>query len=204
MFTFQILHALFVRLILRPNHSLQPPFRFNELGLTNRSSQPSTCCKLSIHAVPNCQSAGWLSSISLSGMSELLTGKVQAGFGKASHWLKLFNVAYSEKLAISVFPGSLNIALDHVFAWFVARYEAHRIWFGREEYGGERDILLLPCELVSLDHRRAFLWTPTTAVRDRRDPWVVEVVADVNLRDHFGLQDGNVVEIRVPTSGVQR
>jgi CTP-dependent riboflavin kinase len=137
-------------------------------------------------------------------MSELLTGKVQAGFGKASHWLKLFNVAYSEKLGISVFPGSLNIALDHAFDWFNARYEAHRIWFGREEYGGERDILLLPCELVSLDHRRAFLWTPTTAARDRHDPWVVEVVSDVNLRDQVGLQDGDVVEIRVPTSGVQR
>jgi len=137
-------------------------------------------------------------------MSELLTGKVQAGFGKASHWLKLFNVAYSEKLGISVFPGSLNIALDHVFDWFDAPYEAHRIWFGREEYAGERDILLLPCELVSLDHRRAFLWTPTTAATDRPDPWVVEVVSDVNLRDHFGLQDGDVVEIRVPTSGVQK
>src|SRR6266436_977937 len=161
------------------------------------------CCKLSIHAAPNCQS-GWLSSISLCGMSELLTGNVQAGFGKASHWLNLFNVAYSEKLGISVFPGSLNIALDHVFDWFDARYEAHRIWFGREEYGGERDILLLPCQLVSLGHRRAFLWTPTTAARDRRDPWVVEIVADVNLRDHFGLQDGDVVEITVPTSGVQR
>jgi len=58
--------------------------------------------------------------------------------------LKLFNAAYSEKLRISVFPGSLNIALDHVFNWFDARYEAHRIWFGREEYGGERDTLLLP------------------------------------------------------------
>ena len=137
-------------------------------------------------------------------MSELLTGKVQAGFGKASHWLNLFNVAYSEKLGISVFPGSLNIALDHVFDWFDARYGAHRIWFGREEYGGERDILLLPCQLVSLGHRRAFLWTPTTAAKDRRDPWVVEVVSDLNLRNQFGLQDGDVVEIRVPTSGVQR
>jgi CTP-dependent riboflavin kinase len=96
-------------------------------------------------------------------VSELLAGKVQGGFGDASRWLKLFNAAYSEKLGISVFPGSLNIALDHVFDWFDARYEAHRIWFGREEYGGERDILLLPCELVNLDHRKAFLWTPTTA-----------------------------------------
>ena len=137
-------------------------------------------------------------------MSELLAGTVQAGLGDASRWLKLFNAAYSEKLGISVFPGSLNIALDHVFDWFDARYEAHRMWFSREEYGGERDILLLPCELVSLDHRKAFLWTPTTAARDRRDPWVVEVVSDVNPRDHFGLQDGDVLEIRVPTSGIQR
>ena len=133
-------------------------------------------------------------------MSELLVGKVQAGLCNASHWLKLFNAAYSKKLGMSVFPGSLNIALDHVFDWFDARYEAHRIWFDREEYRGERDILLLPCELVSLDHRRAFLWTPTTAARDRRDPWVVEVVSDVSLRDHFGLRDGDVVEIRVPTA----
>ena len=48
------------------------------------------------------------------------------------------------------------------------------------------------------------MWTPTTATRDRRDPWVVEIVADVNLRHHFGLQDGDVVEIKVSTSGVQR
>ena len=136
-------------------------------------------------------------------MSELLAGKVQTGFGAASHWLKLFNVAYSEKLGMSVFPGSLNIALDHVFNWFNARYEAQRIWFGRKEYGGERDILLLPCELVSLDHRKAFLWTPTTAARDRRDPWVVEIVADVNLREQFDLQDGDVVEIRVRITRVQ-
>jgi CTP-dependent riboflavin kinase len=136
---------------------------------------------------------------SLGRMSELLAGKIQAGFGDASRWLKLFNAAYSEKLGMPVFPGSLNIALDHVFDWFDVRYKAHTIWFGREEYGGERDILLLPCELVSLDRRRAFLWTPTTAARDRRDPWVVEIVADINLRHHFGLQDGDVVEIRVPT-----
>src|SRR5262249_14949001 len=139
----------------------------------------------------------------LNSMSELLTGKVQAGFGDASHWLKLFNAAYSEKLGMPVFPGSLNIALDHVFDWFEARYKPHMIWFGREEYGGERGILLLPCELVSLNHRNAFLWTPTTAAKDRRDPWVVEIVADVNLRNHFGLQDGDVLEIRVPKSGVQ-
>jgi CTP-dependent riboflavin kinase len=43
------------------------------------------------------------------------------------------------------------------------------------------------------------LWTPTTAAKDRRDPWVVEIVGGVNLRNHFGLQDGAVVEISVLT-----
>ena len=55
-------------------------------------------------------------------MSELLVGKVQAGFGEAARWLKLFNAAYSQKLGMPVFPGSLNIALDHIFDWFDARY----------------------------------------------------------------------------------
>src|SRR5207249_10955584 len=123
-------------------------------------------------------------------MSELLTGKVQTGLGDASRWLKLFNAAYSEKLGISVFPGSLNIALDQVFDWFDARYEAHRIWFGRGEYGRERDILLLPCELVSLDHREAGFWMPTTAAMDRRDASVVELVPDVNPCCHFVVPDG--------------
>src|SRR5213596_1312328 len=131
-------------------------------------------------------------------MSELLAGKVQAGLGDASRWLKLFNAAYSEKLGISVFPGSLNIALDQVFDWFDARYEGHRIWFGREEYGGERDILMLPCELVDFERRKAFLWTPTTAARSRPDPWVVELVCEIGLRGTYRLQDGDVLAVEIP------
>jgi CTP-dependent riboflavin kinase len=40
-------------------------------------------------------------------------------------------------------------------------------------------------------------------------PWtmrsllVVEIIADINLRNHFGLQDSDVVEISVPTIGIQ-
>ena len=103
---------------------------------------------------------------------------------------------------MSVFPGSLNIALDHVFDWFDARYEAHRIGSGREEYGGERDILLLPRELVSFDHRRSFLWTPTTVEGIDEIRGSSRSLPTVNLRNHFGLRAGDVVEIRVPTSGV--
>jgi len=101
---------------------------------------------------------------------EILRGRVQAGENNANHWLRLFNDAYSRKLGMPVFPGSLNLALEHNFNWHDERYAAKRIWFGREEYGGERDILLLPCTLENLGRRKAFLLTPTTAARVREDP----------------------------------
>ena len=131
-------------------------------------------------------------------MGELLRGRLQSGKGAASHWLQLFNAAYSRKLQMPVYPGSLNLALEQKFDWFAARYQAHIIWFGREEYGGERDILLLPCELVDFERRKAFLWTPTTAARDRPDPWVVELVCDISLRDTYRLQDGDVLAVELP------
>ena len=137
-------------------------------------------------------------SFSLGVMGELLRGRVQSGKGDAAHWLRLFNAAYSRKLQMPVYPGSLNLALDHHFDWFAARYKTSTIWFGREEYGGERDILLLPCELVDFGRRKAFLWTPTTAARNRPDPWVVELVCDVQLRETYGLVDGDVVVFDLP------
>ena len=124
-----------------------------------------------------------------------LSGRVQSGKGDAARWLALFNIAYSRKTGMPVFPGSLNVVLDAPFDWFAAAIEERTIWFGREEYGGERDILLLPCVLTNLNAERAMLWTPTTAARNRPDPWVVEVIAGVNLRGTYALADGEVVEI---------
>jgi CTP-dependent riboflavin kinase len=134
-------------------------------------------------------------------MGEVLRGRIQPGQGNASHWLRLFNAAYSRKLQMPVYPGSLNLALDHIFDWFATRYQSHIIWFGREEYGGERDILMLPCELVDCGRHKAFLWTPTTAARNRPDPCVVEIVCEVRLRDTYGLKDGDLVSVELRTDG---
>ena len=50
-------------------------------------------------------------------MGELLRGRLQSGKGAASHWLQLLNAAYSRKLQMPVYPGSLNLALEHTFDW---------------------------------------------------------------------------------------
>ena len=130
-------------------------------------------------------------------MTMRLAGHVQSGKGDASRWLARFNAAYSRKTAMPVFPGSLNVALDAPFDWFAPAIKERTIWFGREEYGGERDILLLPCVLANLNGERAMLWTPTTAARNRPDPWVIEIIAGVNLRTTYALSDGDVVEIHL-------
>ena len=130
-------------------------------------------------------------------MKATLCGRVQSGKNDASRWLALFNVAYSRKLRCSVFPGSLNIALEHDFNWFEPGYEPHIISFPRQENGGERDILLLECELQVPDKRKAWLWTPTTAARNRPDPWVIELVSDVRLRDVYALADGSVIKLKL-------
>jgi CTP-dependent riboflavin kinase len=126
-----------------------------------------------------------------------LVGRVQSGEGDASRWLERFNAAYSRKLGMPVFPGSLNLALPHTFDWHAPELQPHMIRFGHEEYGGERDVLLLPCRLRSLGEQRAFLWTTTTATRDREDMRVVEIVAPIGLRATFGLRDGDEVTVEL-------
>ena len=130
----------------------------------------------------------------------ILAGHVQPGKGDASRWLARFSTAYSRKVGIPVFPGSLNLALPHTFDWQAPVLQPSVIRFGREEYGGERDILLLPCRLRNLGGQRAFLWTPTTAALNRPDPWVIEIIASVGLRATFGLRDGDEVTVEVLAS----
>lgn len=132
-------------------------------------------------------------------MNEILCGTVQPGKGDAAHWLQLFNHAYQSKLGSPVFPGSLNLALDQAFDWFAPRHQAALIPFSREEYGGERDILFLPCRLASLDGLPAWLWTTTTAARDRADPHVIEIICAVRLREMYKLGDGSPVCVELPS-----
>jgi len=133
-------------------------------------------------------------------MIELLRGRVESGENDASKWLTLFNAEYSRKLGIPVFPGSLNLRLDEPFNWLAPQYQPSIIRFGQQEYGGERDILLLRCILVSLGHRPAFLWGPIHPTLGAGTGRVVEIVADVKLRDAYGLTDGTLVEVELNLS----
>ena len=130
-----------------------------------------------------------------------LIGRVQAGVGDAARWLGRFNAEYSRKVGMPVFPGSLNLLLPRPFDWFAPDIRARTLWFGMHEYGGERDILLVRCVLENLRREPAFLWTTTTAARDRPDARVLELIAAVHLRSTYGLTDGDEVSIRLRDPG---
>jgi len=70
-------------------------------------------------------------------MDETLTGRLQPGKNDASRWLSKFNDAYSRKAGMSIFPGSLNLALEHPFDWLAPRYQTHIRRFGRDEHRGD-------------------------------------------------------------------
>lgn len=133
-------------------------------------------------------------------MIEILRGRVESGQNDASKWLSLFNPEYSRKLGMAVFPGSLNLRLGRRFDWLASRYQPHIIPFGQKEYGGARDILLLPCALVNCGRRPAFLWTAIHPTLEVGEVDVVEIVADVKLRDAYRLADGSVVEVELDLS----
>ena len=131
-----------------------------------------------------------------------LRGRVQSGKGDAARWLAAFNDAYVRKTGMPVFPGSLNVALDIPFDWSARNLRDRIILFLGEEFGGERDILMLPCKLPSLGSQRAFLWTTTNTVTESARRPIVEIIASVGLRDVYGLQDGDLVEVEIlPAAG---
>ena len=121
---------------------------------------------------------------------------MEGGAHDASVWLRRFNAAYARKLVMPIFPGSLNLRVPRPFDWSHARYAEYLMRFDRAEYGGERDILLLPCRLASLNGHAAWLWTTTTP-REGDARCVVEIITDVSLRATYGLEDGDTVRVDI-------
>ena len=130
---------------------------------------------------------------------QILTGKIVSGSSNASIWLNKFQDKYEQKLQMKIFPGSLNISLKENFEFDKIKDLIH---FKSEEYGGERDILLIKCTVFLQDQkneRAAYLWR-TENTEYKGIGWkknIVEIVTDVKLRDHFNLKDGDSISIKI-------
>lgn len=121
-----------------------------------------------------------------------LKGIVRSGKGDFGYWLKKLERFYTDKTGLRLYPGTLNV---HLVAQTFAT-PANSIRLEREEYGGEVSVSIIPCKIFG---RTAFVLRPDTDDGKLGDPpeAILEIATDINLRDAFGLRDGDSVEIDI-------
>lgn len=116
--------------------------------------------------------------------------------GNFSYWIDKLDKYYTLKTGMQLFPGTLNIQLDAPFSMpkSVLRLEG-------DEYGGTVSVSILPCKIFGRD---AFLLRTDKNESGLGDhpKTIIEIATDVKLRDAYGLNDGDIVEVEIPKSSV--
>jgi riboflavin kinase len=127
----------------------------------------------------------------------LLRGEVVSGIGNFSYWIEKLHDHYLRKTGMRFYPGTLNVRLDVAYSLpqQVIRLEA-------SEYGGTVSVNMVPCVIRvhgRNEAKQAFLLRTDANEEGRghHPKTIVEIAADVRLRDHFGLKDGDLVEIEI-------
>jgi riboflavin kinase len=122
----------------------------------------------------------------------ILRGRVVSGLGNFHGWISRLHDHYFRKTGLHLYPGTLNLQLDHDFS-----FPAGAIRLEKEEYGGTVSVNLLPCRVFS---RPAFLLRTdaSEAGAGHHPKSVIEVATDVNLRETYSLMDGSIVEVELP------
>jgi riboflavin kinase, archaea type len=132
----------------------------------------------------------------------LLRGAVVSGMGNFSYWMEKLQEHYLRKTGMRFYPGTLNVRLDAPYSLpkQVIRLEA-------SEYGGTVSVNMVPCVIRipgqsihgESGGKQAFLLRTDANEEERghHPKTIVEIAADVRLRDLFGLMDGDRVEIEI-------
>lgn len=119
-------------------------------------------------------------------------GTVIAGMGNFGQWIERLSSFYQQKTGMRLYPGTLNVQLPVAYSLpsQVIRLEA-------AEYGGTVSVSIVPCRIFD---RPAFLLRtdPNERGTGHHPRNIVEIAADVRLRDEYELQDGDVVELDLP------
>jgi riboflavin kinase, archaea type len=121
-----------------------------------------------------------------------LRGKVVTGVSSFGYWIERLSPFYEAKTGMRLYPGTLNLELSAPYPLppDVLRLEAH-------EYGGSVSVSIVPCRIFD---RRAFLLRtdPNEQGSGHHPRNIIEIAADIRLRDAYHLNDGDWVEVELP------
>jgi riboflavin kinase, archaea type len=121
-----------------------------------------------------------------------LHGKVVSGRANFGQWIERLSDFYEKKTGMRLYPGTLNIELSAPFTLpaDVIRLEAH-------EYGGSVSVSIVPCKIFD---RAAFLLRTDQNEQGTGHHLrnIIEIAAEIRLRDAYQLKDGDWVEVQFP------
>lgn len=124
-------------------------------------------------------------------MARVLRGRVASGEGNFSYWIEKLQDHYERKTGMRLFPGTLNLELEHPYS---VPLEVIRL--EKEEYGGTVSVNIVPCRIFG---RAAFILRPDRIELGQSDrpKTVIEIACAIKLRDVYGLEDGDIVEVEL-------
>ena len=121
----------------------------------------------------------------------VLRSRVVSGVGNFSFWIDKLRDHYAGKTGMQLFPGTLNLQLEHPWS-----LPPRPIRLEAQEYGGTVSVNLVPCTVFG---RRAFILRTDANEEGRghHPRTIIEIATDVKLRDQYQLQDDDMVEVEV-------
>lgn len=118
----------------------------------------------------------------------VLRGEVTAGVGDLANRMRMYAEHYEAATGMRLYPGSLNVRLAEPWP-----LPDTTMLLPTERVG--RLVHLVPC---SVSGRKCFIFRTDNAEQaGPEEQCVVEILAEVRLRDALGITDGDVIEIIV-------
>ncbi|HIE33719.1 MAG TPA: DUF120 domain-containing protein [Candidatus Altiarchaeales archaeon] len=124
--------------------------------------------------------------------SVVIEGRVTRGIGEGAYYVREYMQKFMDKLGIIPFPGTLNIKVSNIPD--IERYCTGKIEGFEKEGRSFGNIKFVPVMLrVNEKTEDCFLIIPErTHYKDG-----IEIISEFNLRDKFGLRDGDSVSVEI-------
>ncbi|MCS7112043.1 MAG: CTP-dependent riboflavin kinase [Ignisphaera sp.] len=122
-----------------------------------------------------------------------LKGKVFSGIGEGRIYVGLYKDLIKSVLGIEPYPGTLNIALDNAYIAVAARlFKSEPHFIIKPPAPSLARGLVWKAYIGDVE---CFIVRPSVTIYSYD---VIEIISDKMLREHLGLNDNSIVEIRIP------
>jgi len=121
-----------------------------------------------------------------------LRGRITAGLGEGSYYVREYSGRIKEKLGFAPFLGTLNVKLSEIPD--MKEYIRFRVG-GFEKEGKEfYTVELIPAEILVGDGAEGCYIVLPERTKHRHE---IEILSEFNLREKLGLNNGDEIVIRI-------